>query len=315
MPYQEVFGADVGRGSLAIARHEPSGLWTIPNSSAGIAQWLQGVAAPALIAVESTGRYHQDLAEQAHSAGHRVFVLDPRRLKAYRKALGVRAKTDRRDAELIAHYVAQEHATLHRFLPMSPSLALLTRLLRRRSRIVVCRQRLKATLRDSPECQEQLATVTAGLKALLQRIDAQCDEILNETPERRARRQRLRSIPGIGPLTSAALLAMLERIPYGTSDALVAATGLDPRPNDSGDRRGRRRLTKRGSAELRRLLYNAALAAARESEPFQRLYKGYRARGLNSTTALVAIARKLVRIAFALEKTQQTFDVGRLGLT
>ena len=115
-------------------------------------------------------------------------------------------------------------------------------------------------------------------------------------------------------MTSNALLAMLERIPYESSDALVAATGLDPRPNDSGDHRGRRKITKRGSSELRRLLYNCAMAAARESEPFQRIYRGYRERGLNSTTALIAIARKLVRTSFALDRSGELFDALKVGL-
>lgn len=313
MPVLHVFGVDVGRRELAIARHDPPLRQSVVNTEAAISRWLCGLREPAMIGMESTGAYHQLLAGLAVRAGHKVYVLDPRRLKAYRNALGVRAKTDRGDAELIAHYLARQGASLHAFVPMSPALASLSRLLRRRSRIVVCRQRLTATLKDCPECAADLRRIQLQIKRLLAQIDARCEELIAADPARRARRERLRTIPGIGPLTSSALLATLERIPYESSDALVAATGLDPRPNDSGDHRGRRRITKHGPSELRRLLYNGAMAAARESKPFQEAYRRYRTRGLNSTTALIAIARKLVRIAFALDRSGQVFDPLRLA--
>jgi transposase len=313
MPVLQTFGVDVGKRELAIAHHESSAQHTITNSARAISEWLEQFAEPVQIGVESTGVYHQQLAALAQAAGHRVYVLDPRRLKAYRKALGQRAKTDRCDAELIAHYLAREYSVLHAYVPMAPALATLARLLRRRARIVVCRQRLQATLRDCPECWDELRRIQSEIKGLLKGIDVRCETLIAEDPERSARRKRLKSIPGIGPQTSSALLTMLERIPYENSDALVAATGLDPRPNDSGDRRGRRSITKRGSSDLRRLLYNAATAAARESPPFQAIYRRYRERGLNATTALIAIARKLVRISFALDRSGATFDVTRLG--
>lgn len=313
MPVQQTYGIDVGKSELAVAQHEPRSQRTIANNRRAIARWLHELEGPALIGVESTGAYHQGLTELAFAAGHVVYVLDPRRLKAYRRALGQRAKTDRCDAELIAHYLAREHAGLHAYVPATPALATLSRLLRRRARIVVCRQRLQATLRDCPECGADADQIFDDFKRLLKRIDTQCEELIAEDPTRCARRQRLKSIPGIGPLTSSALIAMLERIRYENSDALVAATGLDPRPNDSGDHRGRRAITKRGPSELRRLLYNAAMAAARDSAPFKALYRRYRERGLNSTTALIAIARKLVRVAFTLDRSGQVFDAAKLG--
>lgn len=313
MPVPQVFGVDVARRELAIARHDPRSRECIMNTEAAISRWLGELPEPAMIGMESTGAYHQLLASLAVAAGHQVYVLDPRRLKAYRNALGVRAKTDRGDAALIAHYLARQGASLHPFVPMSPALESLARLMRRRSRIVVCRQRLAATLKDCPECSPQLRRIQLQIRRLLAQIDARCEEIIVADPTRKARRERLRTIPGIGPLTSSALLTLLERIPYENSDALIAAIGLDPRANDSGDHRGRRKLTKRGPSELRRLLYNGALAAARESKPFQDAYRRYRTRGLNSTTALIAVARKLVRIAFALDRSGESFDPLRLA--
>src|ERR1700758_2368469 len=95
MPVPQVFGVDVGRRELAVARHDPPCRPSITNNEVAISRWLRGLQEPAMIGMESTGAYHQRFATLALAAGHRVYVLDPRRLKAYRNALGVRAKTDR----------------------------------------------------------------------------------------------------------------------------------------------------------------------------------------------------------------------------
>ncbi|WP_355662229.1 transposase, partial [Halomonas salifodinae] len=76
---------------------------------------------------------------------------------------------------------------------------------------------------------------------------------------------------------------------------------LDVRVRDSGTQRGRRKLTKQGDPEVRRLLYNAAMAAIRQPA-WQATYQGYLVRGLKKTQALVIVARKLARIAFSLMK-------------
>ena len=204
---------------------------------------------------------------------------------------------------------------LRPYVPASPAIAELSRLVRRRVRIVVCRQQLQSTMKDCPECRGEVRRLSEDFKRLLERVDRRSEELIRAEPERLARCDRLASIPGVGPLCSRALLVMLERIPYQDADAFVAATGLDPRPDDSGDRRGRRHLTKRGPAEIRRLLYTSAMAAARDSAPFKSIYQRYRARGLTATTAHIIIARKLVRIAFTLDRTAQNFDAARLLAT
>ena len=105
----------------------------------------------------------------------------------------------------------------------------------------------------------------------------------------------------------ARLLRRLHEGGPASRSGLVAYSGLDPRPNDSGSKSGRRRISKRGSPELRRQLYLAAFAAS-HSKALGPLYRSIKAKGFKTTQALVILARKLLRVAWAVWKTGKPFD-------
>jgi transposase len=108
-----------------------------------------------------------------------------------------------------------------------------------------------------------------------------------------------------------ALTNTLERVSFGKADAFVAFTGLDPCANDSGRKAGRRRLSKRGPAELRRLLYNAAMSAIKTTV-WKPLYEHYRTKGWSTTASLVIIARKIARAAWSIHHYRTTFHPERI---
>ncbi|SDG32161.1 transposase, partial [Phytopseudomonas seleniipraecipitans] len=94
---------------------------------------------------------------------------------------------------------------------------------------------------------------------------------------------------------------------FRNSDAFIAFLGLDVRMKESGRYCGQRKITKQGDPEIRRLLHNAAMAAAR-TQRWQEVYQGYLKRGLKRTEALTILARKLARIAFALMQKQVDYN-------
>ncbi|MEB3785843.1 transposase, partial [Pseudomonas paracarnis] len=94
---------------------------------------------------------------------------------------------------------------------------------------------------------------------------------------------------------------------FRNSDAFIAFLGMDLRVNKSGQKDGRRSLSKRGDSEARRLLHNAAMAASR-TETWKAFYQAQRARGYSTTQALVILARKLARVVFALLKGQSEYQ-------
>lgn len=301
-------GVDVASKHLDVARHGQAQPQRIGNDEGSIRRWLDGVPRTAVLAMEATGRYHLRLAELAHAHGLRVYVLNPRDVKHYARAVGQRGKTDRLDALVLARYVAHEHAQLHVWQPAEPAVQRLQELLRRRATLVRHTTALRQSLQGEAEL---LKAVLQPLKAAVVKLDKQIAQASAAVPNGAQALLHITSVPGLGLLSGAALLALFTRLNHTGADAVVAFTGLDPRPMESGNRRGQRCLSKRGPAELRRLLFNAAMSAARTSS-WRALYDRERAKGLPRTAALIVLARKLVRVAFSLFKTGCSFDAKRL---
>jgi Transposase and inactivated derivatives len=304
------FGADVASRHVDIACHGSQQVRRIANDAKSLAGWLKTLPEEAVLAMEATGRYHLGLARLAHERGLRVYVLNPRDVKHYARGVGQRGKTDRLDARLLARYVEREHAELHAWQPPSAPAQRLGELLHRRAALVRHKTALRQSFAEDGALAELLGQMLAPLQQVLKALEAQIARAAAELPDGAAALERITSVPGLGLLSAAALLKLFQRLSGAGADAAVAFTGLDPRPMDSGDKHGVRRLSKRGDPELRRLLFNAAMAASRTAA-WRAEYERHRAKGLARTAALVALARKLVRVALALFKTQTLFDPRR----
>jgi transposase len=306
-------GVDVAKQAVVVACAQGSfACKEIPNGRAQLKAWLATLPAGSRIGMESTGEYHELLAQLASARGLSVFVLNPRDLRHYARAVGLRGKTDRVDAQLIARYIARECGRLTPWVAPTPEQRQIARLLKRRAHISRTRAALCQSLKHEKALARELATLKRQFDAVLAKLDAKLAKLVAASPRRDTICQQLSSIYGFGPLLGSYLAALFERVNFRNINAFVAFTGYDPKPNDSGQKIGRRRLSKRGPAELRRLLFLAAMNWSK-SKHGRPLYEHYRQRGLSTTAALVVLARKLARIAFALHKHGTTFDTTRLA--
>jgi transposase len=297
-------GVDVAKDALVIAiegTSTPAGVRTIQNNARQIQAWLRTLPAGCAVAAEATGGYQDLLVKLAHAQGRAVYVLNPMDVHHYAKACAMRGKTDRVDAQVIARYAHKEHERLRPWQPPSPRAVRVKALLRERELI----SSLLDTLGQGLKVRGQAAI--RDLKKARQQIDTELVQIMRSEPHLRAGYERLQTIAGVGPLNGAALADLFTERHFANADAAVAFTGLDPRPRDSGKSLGRRRLSKRGSPLLRRLLYLAAMAA-RKTKDFAPLYEKLRQRGLQSTETLVILARKILRIAFSIWNSGQNFN-------
>ena len=305
-------GADIAKDAIVVACSEGSfPVREVANQRPAVVAFLKSLPAGSRIGVESTGTYHELFAEAAHQLGFRVFLLNPKDTHHYAKAVGLRGKTDRVDAELIARMIAHEHTKLHAWNPPTPQQREIDRLIKRRATLISLRQAVAMSLHELGGFADELKALRTRFNQLIARIDLRIRALVEASPDRKQNFTRVCTITGVGPVIGTALVNTLERVPVNSADAFVAFTGLDPRPDDSGQHRGKRRLSKRGAAELRRLLYLAAMSAAK-TKTWRPLYEHYRAKGLSSTATLVILARRIARTAWSIYTHKTEFDPSRL---
>jgi transposase len=306
-------GVDVAFKHLDAAAYGSNGVIRFNNTDAGVAKWLRTLPAGSVIALESTGRYHERLAVAAHAKGFVVYLLNPRDVRHYARAMGMRGKTDRLDAQILARYAAHERAELRAWVPPSPELRRLDDLVRRRGTLVKHQGAIKQSVVDCGELRASMKPLLAQFTKLIDAIDTQIAQAAADLNLDSEGFERITSVPGIGLLSGSVLLGLFQRLAQRCADAVIAFLGLDPRPMDSGQKVGQRRLSKRGPAEWRRLLFNAAMSASR-TKAWKEHYERERAKGLSRTAALNVLARKLVRVAFGLFKSNQYFDATKIAL-
>ena len=301
-------GADVDSRSVMVACSAGSFKpCRIANERRAIAAWVRKMPPGSRLAMESTGSYHELLADLAHGAGLQVFIVNARDIRRYGQGIGRRGKTDRIDAEVIARYIAREHEELHAYMPPTDEQRMLTKLISRRAKLVQAKSSIKQSLGGLPALGIETRRLSRHIDQVIASVDLLMQRTVQQMPAVHEAAEHIATIPGFGVLTSTYLGHRFTRVPYSTSDAVIAAAGLDPRPDDSGLRQGRRRLSKRGPAEDRRLLFNCARSAAQRN-PWRPYYEVQLAKGLSKTAAAVVLARKMLRVAFAVYKHRQSFN-------
>ena len=305
---KRTYGVDVAKAWLDIYCAEDDEMVRIDNNAASIQRWLQGLNGSARLSVEATNRFHEAMVESAYRGGHQVYVVDALKLSRYRDAVGCRAKTDQHDAQLLARYVQQEHDHLRCWEPRDPCHTSLWRLLKRRAMLVKTTTQLRQSLSDLGALDNEALALIKHCQQLIRQVERELQLQARQVGWDEDLRRSC-SIPGVGLVTSMALVTLFHRHDFRSADAFIAFMGLDVRVRDSGTFRGRRKLTKKGDPEVRRLLYNAAMAACKQPE-WQPYYRSLRDRGFSGTAALVALSRKLARVCYALLKQQTSFDPG-----
>lgn len=303
---EAIIGVDVAKSELVIFNEERDQLITIPNTKPEIKKWLKALPARVRIAIEATNIYHVLFADLAYEAGCTVYLVDGYALSHYRKGINVRAKTDAIDARLLARYLRNECEDLHPWTPPPPLYRRLLSLFRRRAGVVQARTALTQSWANEP----MLKTAFNNHLASMQRLELLLEKLIKDLLEEAGLMslvKRCMKIEGIGFLTAARLVTSYQRGEFKNSDAFIAFLGMDLRVAQSGQKKGLSKLTKRGDPEARRLLHNAAMSARRTSA-WKAFYEAQRARGFSTTQALVMLARKLARLAFALLKSGSEYQ-------
>jgi transposase len=310
-----MFGIDVSKASLVCTLLDPETqkvVWeaTAANSVEGIQQLLQTVPAQVPWVLEPTGRYSALVVHLATAAGRKVLQATPREARFFLKSRFPRAKTDRVDSCGLALFALSQ--PLRPFPVKSDAVEQLEQLLRARRGLAQSLTDQRQRREELPHAAARLQQVIEGLEEQLKQLDAEIHQLVADE-QRFPEVARLDAVPGIGILTAATVTACLKARQFAHPDRFVAYIGLDLIVRDSGQSRGRRALSHRGDAEIRRLLYLAAQANLRcKSSPFRDQYERERAKGLTTTQALCAVARKLARVCWSLVQHEADYDPQRV---
>lgn len=305
-----ILGVDVSKDWLDVHRYGEVDVTRIDNSRAGIDTFLKPFAGAA-IAVEATNRFHELIVERAQRWGLTVYLVSGYELKHYAVSIRRRMRTDPIDAELLSRFLARERDQLTPYTPKSATLNRVWQLLKRRALLVKQNEQRRHSFRDVPDLKQLERRLARHHQHAITRIDQQIRALSRQLGWQHDL-TRLSAIPGIGPLSATALLVAYRSGRFVHRDPFIAYLGLDVRAKDSGKHVGKRKLSKHGDGEYRRLLHCAAMAC-RHHPHYANRFQALIDRGLAKTAALVVLARDLARLAFTLLHRQIDFDPNRLS--
>jgi transposase len=273
---------------------------TVENTPAGIDALVQDLhrQKPALVVLESTGGLEVPLVWALYVAGLPVVPINPRQMRDFAKASGVLAKTDKVDAQVIAHF-AEAMKPTPRPVPDQDTQVAGALLARRRQLVEMITAEKNRLLRSLPAVQEQIQRHIVWLEQERDCIDTELTVRLEETPAWKARAAVLRSVPGVGPRVTQTLLIELPELGALKGKQISALVGVAPLSRDSGQKHGRR-VVWGGRAVVRSALYMATLSAHRYNPVIKEFYERLCAEGKTKKCALVACVHKLLVILNAM---------------
>jgi transposase len=302
-------GIDVAKAALDMALRPSDQLWQVIYDDAHVEALIIQLSelSPSLIVVEATGGLERALVAALVAAGLPVVVINPRLARDFAKATGRLAKTDRLDAQVLAHY---GEAIRPSFRPLpDANTQQLRALVDRRRQLIDMMSAEQSRLNTSPaRIRDSIAYHLTWLRQQVASLDDDLDSMLKTSPLWREYDAILQSTPGVGPVLSRTLISQLPELGDLNRKEIAALVGVAPFNRDSGTWRGRRTIWG-GRATVRAVLYMSTLVATRYNPVIREFYERLLAAGKVKKVALIACMRKLLTILNAMIKNQQRWQL------
>lgn len=302
-------GIDVSQSTWDVHRLPDNTAFTIRVDDGAVQRLLAQLGPPsdALIVLEATGGMERRLVAELIDAGWTVAVVNPRQVRDFAKALGQLAKTDKIDAEILALFAERVQP---RPTPRTPEKQQeLDALVTRRRQLVGLRsmeqaRRWQAANKMAVRSIEKMLQV---LNKQIADLDRAITKLIESDDDWRNKRDLLQSVPGVGPATSATLVAECHELGKLNRQEIAALVGVAPFNRDSGQSRGQRRI-RGGRSSVRTALYMAALVGVRRNDKLKAFFLRLKQQGKPFKVALTACMRKLLTILNTLVRTGQTWQ-------
>jgi transposase len=290
-------GVDVSKRSLDLCLLPDDRRQSFTYDEQGLAQLSKALPAPGTcrIVVEATGGYQRAVVAELVNAGHQVAVANPRQVRDFARGLGILAKTDRIDAYVLARYSQQ--AEPRTVAQVSEKAAELEQLVVRRRQLVQLQtaETNRKHASSSKSVRTSIQQVIVVLRKQIDQLEQQILALVESDDDWKDKMDRLGSVPGVGPVTAASLLAELPELGQVNRQEIAALVGVAPFNRDSGRFRGKRSIWG-GRASVRSVLYMAALTARTHNPILRDFAKRLEAAGKPFKVVITACIRKLLTI-------------------
>jgi transposase len=306
---QAWIGIDVAKATLDFHLLPTGQSHQLPNTSQGHRELRKLLPDPAacLIVLEATGGYEREVVADLLDAGYRVAVINPRRARDFAKAFGLVAKTDRIDAQVLARYAEVVKPAPSEKTPEKQ--AEIQQLVTRRRQLIDLRtqESNRWQITRAKAARKSIQAVLNTLQRQIRDIEKAIEALLESDDDWRQRAQLIESVPGLGGVTAATVLADVPELGKLNRQQISALVGLAPYNNDSGPRKGKRSIAG-GRKSVRSVLYMAALAAKRCNPVIKAFAQRLTQHGKPFKVVLTACMRKLLVILNSIVKSGRPWN-------
>lgn len=310
--YKEIYGVDISKDVFDVYGSF-SGHGQFKNDEQGFLTFLKSLSKDVLVVMEATGYYHYRLSQFLHQKGVLVSVVNPLSVKRFIQMKLAKVKTDKSDAKAICDYGTMNETPLYSALTDVQAECL--QLFRLLDTYLKKRTQTKNKLHGEEALGIPSKYVYKSLQRDLKHLDKEVKGIelkLLELVKQDQQHQLtlLKSIPGMGIKTALFLIVITDGFKkFESASQLCSYVGITPTIRESGSSvRGRSRISKVGNKKLRNLLFLCAFSACKHNKACREIYERIVAKGKSKKLALIAVANKLLKQAFAIAKSGLPYD-------
>lgn len=309
---KEIYGIDVSKKVFDVYAKQ-LGYLQFTNDEKGFKNLVKQLPKQALVVMEATGYYHYRLAQYLHKKGVLASVVNPLSVKRFIQMKLSKVKTDKSDAKAICEYGTLNEVPLYNALTEVQAECL--QLFRLLDNYLKQRTATKNKIKGEETLGKPSKVVYSSLKRNEKHLNkeiALIEERLLELVQQEQQEQLtlLKSIPGMGVKTALFLIVVTDGFnKFDNARQLCSYVGITPTIRQSGSSvRGRSRISKVGNRKLRNLLFLCAFSACKHNKACRELYERIVSKGKSKKLALIAVANKLLKQAFAIAKSGLPYD-------
>ncbi len=289
-------GIDVAKDFLDIHLHPIGMHFRVTNNTKGL-QKLHNILVPhevKQVACEATGGYEYLLKKILSEHGYSVWILEPKRIRAFINSEGIKVKTDKIDARMIALFAYQKNPT-YQSMRTSQGEDNLSALLYRRVSLIRMLGEEENRLKQPQQlyCRKEIQKHVTFLKKQIGAAELEIDKIIKKNDKLSSKAHIIESVPGIGKITALTLMAEMPELGHITNKQAASLLGVAPVIKQSGHSKGTA-IIKGGRSHARQIFYMATLVAVRHNPKLKEFYERLKAAGKKSKVALIACMRKLI---------------------